>query len=54
MILLIKKPGNPDEIILENENVSREAQIKAAELTVLIHNRDNQSDLWTVEKIDEE
>jgi len=54
MILQIKKTGKPTEIILPNENVSREAQIKAAELTVAIHNRDNPSDLWAVEKVEEE
>lgn len=54
MILRITKPGKPTETIEPNENVSRQAQIDAAELTVAIHNRDNPSDLWVVEKVEEE
>jgi len=52
MILRIKKPNKPTETIEPNENINRQAQIDAAELTVLIHNRDNPTDLWTVEKIE--
>lgn len=52
MILQIKKPNKPTETIEPNENINRQAQIDAAELTVLIHNRDNPTDLWTVEKIE--
>lgn len=52
MILQIKKPNKPTETIEPNENINRQAQIDAVELTVLIHNRDNPTDLWTVEKIE--
>lgn len=52
MILQIKKPNKPTETIEPNDNINRQAQIDAVELTVLIHNRDNPTDLWTVEKIE--
>lgn len=52
MILRIKKPSKPIETIEPNDNINRQAQIDAVELTVLIHNRDNPTDLWTVEKIE--